>query len=443
MTYAPTAPHTIAYGTENIIIICFWLLICSSGIVHFEPAPFDLGFIAMFGLALLFGIRVPKSIVLMIAVLGVWLVFSLIGTSQAPASDLFNDTVRHMQITALLIAVAVFIASFIYRFRDRAIQALMNGWVIAALVAALAGILAYFDVLGSRSEDFLLYGRAKGTFKDPNVLAPFLIPPAIYCVYHAASRSTFWALVNLGVLAILSLAILLSFSRGGWGHFAFSGLVAVILWLLTVQNRRFKQRLFAFTAIAGCVLGFALVMLLDVEGVSGLFLERIASQPYDSAANGRFAGQYLTFLKALENPLGLGAHGFLPDWYEQPHNVYLFQFIIGGWGGGFTYFAFVVITLAKSFAFLRQRTPHSAIMIVLFSSFLGLAIEGAIVDSDHWRHFWILTGAIWGIIAIHAQPISATQAAAASPNVPPQPLPQTAVGQTPLAEPLRLRSSLE
>ena len=231
---------------DSLVIGCFWLLMASSFFVIKEPAPFDLAFIAVFSLSMLMGLRVPKRLVFLILMLGAFLLFGLIGTSQSNIHEHYQESIRHVLITGLLIAVALFVACFIYRYQERALTALMNGWVFAALAASLAGIAGYFDLLGSYSEHFTLYGRAKGTFKDPNVLAPFLVPPALYCIYHAASRSAFWSLFNLGVLLVLVLGLLLSFSRGGWAHFAVSGLLAAVLWMVYVKDRRFKSRLIGF-----------------------------------------------------------------------------------------------------------------------------------------------------------------------------------------------------
>ena len=117
-----------------------------------------------------------------------------------------------------------------------------------------------------------------------------------------------------------------------------------------------------------------------------------------------FAGQLLTAAKVLDYPLGLGSHGFLPEWFEQPHNVYLFQFVIGGWGGGFVYLTIVGATLVRGMGLLNRKTPLAGVIVVLVASFAGLALEGLIVDSDHWRHFYFLMGAIWGLVAIYETP---------------------------------------
>jgi hypothetical protein len=32
----------------------------------------------------------------------------------------------------------------------------------------------------------------------------------------------------------------------------------------------------------------------------------------------------------------------------------------------------------------------------LCAAFIGMALEGLVIDSDHWRHFFLLMGMIWG-----------------------------------------------
>ncbi len=54
--------------------------------------------------------------------------------------------------------------------------------ILAALIAAVCGIAGYFRLFPRAFDLFTLYGRAKGTFNDPNVFGPFLI------LRHARSR---------------------------------------------------------------------------------------------------------------------------------------------------------------------------------------------------------------------------------------------------------------
>jgi hypothetical protein len=34
---------------------------------------------------------------------------------------------------------------------------------------------------------------------------------------------------------------------------------------------------------------------------------------------------------------------------------------------------------------------------VLCAAFIGVVVEGLVIDSDHWRHFFLLMGTIWGL----------------------------------------------
>lgn len=395
---ATTTRGPVRLANDAAPLALVWLLLSTSSFVLIEPAPFDLAFIALFGLFMLLGLRIPARLLSLITLLAGWIGFSLIGTANGVH---FSDSLRHVGITGLLCAVSLFIACIVCRYRERGLRAVLNGWTFAALGASALGILGYFGVLGSISETFLLYGRAKGPFKDPNVLAPFLVLPILYCIHECIARRGLAVAVHAGMLAVLMLALLLTFSRGGWAHVALSAMLAGFLWLAASRDKRFRTRLivFAVAGLAACAIG--LVFLLDVESIGRLFEARAQlAQDYDSSGSGRFAGQWQTVLKIIDNPFGHGARGFLPEWFEQPHNVYLFMFMIGGWGGGLIYIILVGLTLAHGFRALSRPSPHNGLTVVLIATFIGLILEGLIVDTDHWRHFFVLMGCLWGVSAM-------------------------------------------
>ena len=79
------------------------------------------------------------------------------------------------------------------------------------------------------------------------------------------------------------------------------------------------------------------------------------------------------------------------------HNVYLNIFHGSGWLGGFSYALLVAITLARAFHIAFTPGPLQYAGIILAASFLPLALIGMLIDTDHWRHFFLLVGLIWGI----------------------------------------------
>jgi hypothetical protein len=36
---------------------------------------------------------------------------------------------------------------------------------------------------------------------------------------------------------------------------------------------------------------------------------------------------------------------------------------------------------------------------VIYAAYVGVAVESAIIDIDHWRHYFLILGILWGLIA--------------------------------------------
>jgi hypothetical protein len=81
----------------------------------------------------------------------------------------------------------------------------------------------------------------------------------------------------------------------------------------------------------------------------------------------------------------------------QQHDVYMQGFLVYGWLGGAAYLTLVLVTLAIGLATVRVPAPWQNYLIVAYAAFVGEAFEGLIVDTDHWRHFFLLLGLIWGL----------------------------------------------
>jgi len=45
------------------------------------------------------------------------------------------------------------------------------------------------------------------------------------------------------------------------------------------------------------------------------------------------------------------------------------------------------------------RVPWQRAYLAIFSAFLGTVGESFVVDTDHWRHFWMMIGAVWAMVA--------------------------------------------
>jgi hypothetical protein len=74
-------------------------------------------------------------------------------------------------------------------------------------------------------------------------------------------------------------------------------------------------------------------------------------------------------------------------------------FLVYGWIGGATYFALVLVTLGIGLRAALVPAPWQVYLIAAYAAFAGEAMEGFIVDTDHWRHFFLILGLVWGLTA--------------------------------------------
>ena len=114
---------------------------------------------------------------------------------------------------------------------------------------------------------------------------------------------------------------------------------------------------------------------------------------------GRFGRYVLGAELGLERPLGIGPLQFYKSFGEDPHNSYLNAFMSGGWLAGFAYLTLTAVTLASATRFLRVDTPWRTTYHVIYAAYVGVAVESAIIDIDHWRHYFLILGILWGLIA--------------------------------------------
>jgi hypothetical protein len=245
---------------------------------------------------------------------------------------------------------------------------------------------------------FVGSGRANGAFKDANVFGPFLIWPILVVLERMVARRI--GFIDTVVAAILLLGLLLSFSRGAWFHFAVSGVAMLALAFLTAPSARARMRVLGLSTLGIVALAAALIILLSFDSIGQMFYERAhLFQFYDVGEGGRFRLQELALSSVLNYPNGMGPFEFARVHGLQQHNVYLQSFLVYGWTGAMAYLLLLFTTLLVGFRTAIVRTPWQPYIITAFAAFVGEVAEGLVIDSDHWRHFYLLLGMIWGLAA--------------------------------------------
>ena len=390
---APAAPP-IRISVERLRTGLLWLTGVSGAFVFIEPSPYEYAsLIAIFafaatGLALRVGIM-PLALLLVLYNIG----FSI---AAIPVLDA-PKTVTWVLTSWYLAATAVFFAAVIAH-EPRALTPLVRGTMAAAVVASLAAVVGYTQVVPALSDLFLRYGRARGTFNDPNVLGAFLIFPMLVAMgrIFAGRRGTLSACLSL---ALFASALLLSFSRGAWAQAAFAALLMMALSFLTSRSGAERVRILLMAGVGAALLAGVIVLLLSIDSVATLFAQRFAlEQGYDVGQFGRFGRHVLGALLALDQPLGLGPLQFHNLFVEDPHNAFLNAFMSGGWISGLTYPVLMLVTLMLGLRCAFVPTPWQGAYLAVYCTFAGTFAESLIIDSEHWRHFYLIVGALWGLM---------------------------------------------
>ncbi len=392
-TLSPAYTISPARTVERLRHLMLWMMAFGGAFVFAEPSPYE-----VFGAAAMFvffasGLPLRRGHIPLLTILVLYCFGATIAVIPVVAEQ---KTAQWVAVSWFLAATTLFFACVIAEDTERRLRILMNGYMAAAIIASLVAVLAYFRLLPS-ADSFLLYGRAKGTFNDPNVIGPFLVLPGLLAIRRALSFRLKDLIIGGAQVSIIAVAILLSFSRGAWGHFAASAAIFVGLLFVVSNDPRERTRIIAATIAGVVVLALLVAALLSMQGVGTLFTERATlDQAYDSGQLGRFGRHSLGFQLALDTPWGLGPFQFAKIFPEDPHNVYLNSFMTGGWLGGITYLFFVLVTLWAGLKGALRATPWRPVLLATWATFIAVAGEGAIIDTDHWRHFWLLAGVLWG-----------------------------------------------
>jgi O-antigen ligase len=367
-----------------------------SGFVIFEPAPYELFLVGLIGLWALFGLKISRSIAPLLTLLTLFMIGGIL--SLTVMDDLTKGPM-YMAVSGFLALSSVFFAAIIEDRHER-LRLIFNAWTTAAVITASLGILGYFGAIPG-AESFTLYGRAKGAFQDPNVFGPFLSVPAMYLIHGILTQSIQKAPLKIAALVVLALGVFLSFSRAAWALNLFCVVAFVLVMLLKERNGLFRLRILVLALVGGLMIVSALLVALQSEQVATLFSSRSQLvQDYDGGHLGRFDRHRLGFLMSMEKPLGIGPMVFSTIFPEDEHNVWLKSLTSYGWLGFVSYVTLIVWTLSLGFRFLLLNRPWQTYLMIAWVAVLGHVGVGNVIDTDHWRHFYLLIGIVWGCAAL-------------------------------------------
>jgi O-Antigen ligase len=402
MAYTATAEGflpstTAAPGVLALQRALVWLVGASGAIVFIEPSPYELLTLAAAIVFFATGLRLRLAfmpLLLLLFLVNLGYTISAVPFLDKPEVADWIATSWYMAVTVIFFAMVV--------SEDTAarLDMLRRGLIVGALIAAIAAIAGYFNLVPGGHDLLTLYERARGTFKDPNVLGAFLILPALFALQSVVSDRLGKSLRSTMALGIMALAILLAFSRAAWGGLVITSAFMLALMVLTSQSRAERSRIIVTAVVAVIIVVTLIAVLLSFDSIGEMFRQRASfDQSYDEGRFGRFGRHILGAQMALDLPFGIGPLQFHNYFPEDTHNSYLNAFMSGGWIAGICYPALVFVTVIMGFRHAFVRVPWQRAYLAIFAAFLATVGESFVIDTDHWRHFWMMLGAMWGMFA--------------------------------------------
>jgi hypothetical protein len=211
-----TAPVRLSIaGLQGALL---WLFIACGAFASIEPSPYEIFFVLA---VLAFGMRglsFDRSLIPLILGLAVFNVGGILALTPFIQE---HESATFIAISVYISVTAIFFAALIAKSPLERMRTIRSGYVTAGCIASCFAIVGYFDI-GGMAEHFTLYGRASGTFKDPNVLGSFLAPPLVWLAQDVMLKRSGALLRGILPMLVMLAALLLTFSRGSWGVWAAS-----------------------------------------------------------------------------------------------------------------------------------------------------------------------------------------------------------------------------
>ncbi len=391
-TPTPAAQSRTVTEPSRLVALAILVQVGASSVVMVEPALCDILFPPVFILTLITGhmlspLRMPR---LLLASIGLFILANYASILGARGWG-YTGSVIYMAVTIYLLLYVVFLAGFLGKFGESGMRVVRDGYQIAAVIAAVIGILASLRLLPN-SEMFFRDAsmvRVQSTFKDPNVFAPFLVG-AVLLSLPPLLQSRRLELRHLVVIGLSLAGITLASSRGAYVHLVVSLVVFFGIQFAIIQERRTNRRLVGRVMLALPLLVLGIAYLLMTTDLGAYGLERLSLQSYDEQ---RFSNQLASLAVAHENVWGIGPGQYTgPRFIQDVHNTYLKVLVENGIVGLFAYLAMVATSLFYGLAGVLRRGRFAVLQAAFVAVIVGIMVENLVIDTLHWRHLFLFLG---------------------------------------------------
>ena len=416
MSAQAASGEALRFDYEKLVSVSVFIFVACGAIGVIEPSPYDFASLVAMPLWFFGGFSIHRSFLVFGFLI---LLFNIMGfLALIPYWDNADSSLYQYQ-SAYLVLTGLFYALYMGNRTSARVETCLAAYTAGSIVAAICGILGYFDIAGLGGEVFAHAGRASGAFKDPNVLGSYLVLPIVWLTQNLMLGRARSVLLTSAALLVVFLGMFLAFSRGSYG----ATVIAMGLMIASVyrasRDLKMKRRIVIASAAALAMIVALTALLLTIPETRELFeLRTAAVQDYDAGETGRFGNQLRSIPMLLDRFMGFGPLRFRLVFNLEPHNSYIGAFANNGWLGGFLFFLLVGVTAWIGLRMMFTPSPAQRQAQVVVPTLLALFLQGFQIDIDHWRFVFFLLGAVWGLEALRERSL-AQEAPRLTPPSPP------------------------
>ena len=379
--------------------------------VKLEPAVTD--FLGLLALVLFFrsGLHLSRYLAAPMAFLLIYLISNIVSSIPIERPQYLATNPNYLLYPLILAYTSVtgfFIAAYIAADPAKRYVQIERAYWIGGTLGAILGFAVYFGFspalylvshFGSGYDDYF-GSRVLGGFKDPNVFSTWLLFPIASMMQALMTGRLRRGLLSFGSLFIMLLALIFAFSRGAWADLVLTTVIMMSLNLMLTPSPVQRQKFIVASLVIIAVAALLLVALLADPTMRELFQSRFQLiQRYDGGETGRFGNQLNAIPNLLTMPLGFGPYQFNLIYLIAPHNTFLNAFAAGGWSSGIAYILLCITNLYYGSKAAFTRSPLQPFAIIVFSCLVSITFQGVQIDQEHWRHYFVLMGLSWGLLA--------------------------------------------
>jgi len=285
-------------------------------------------------------------------------------------------------VKVILFAAAVFALFGLYQFIGSYL-----GWPTGLRSAYQIGVFAF--------------PRIQSTFLEPLYFANFLIVPVsvLFLGYVAEGRLNKTRVI---ILFLLILALLLTFSRGGYlgvGAAFIVGVVLLFVFRLTPKKRIFGKIFGACLGVLGIVVLLGSFSNINLE----TFVERAQDVTVTSADTGRldnFQRAFTFFQASPIHGVGVGNYGVVAGGYSKEwgwgivNNEYLEVLAETGLVGFIPFAIFLLAIFIRGFRVIRIAKDNQArlLQVCLLAGLAGILVQYLTFSTLYIMHIWLFIG---------------------------------------------------